>query len=264
MSEHILKDSFLDQHKLPGENELPYSDGIPMESQLHVMQMQLLAETLEEHFLDQDVYVGSNMFVYFSPDQVKTEDFRGQDVFVALNVSKRVRKSWVVWEEGKAPDVVIELISKSTSKTDKIKKKLIYQNQLRVAEYYWYDPYSYDWAGFRLESGIYSPIFVDKFDRLVSQKLDLALIRWQGNYRNVESTWLRWIDKHNNLLLTRGENGLRQAEQERVRTEQERVRAEQERVRAEKERVRAEQEKVRADKLAKKLRKLGVNPDDIS
>ncbi|MFN8559596.1 MAG: hypothetical protein U0531_20400 [Dehalococcoidia bacterium] len=32
------------------------------------------------------------MFVYFSPDQVLTRDFRGPDVFVAKDGTKRSRK----------------------------------------------------------------------------------------------------------------------------------------------------------------------------
>ncbi len=51
------------------------------------------------------------MFVYFSAAQLKSEDFRGPDFFAVLGVPKAERKSWVVWQEGKAPDVVIELLS---------------------------------------------------------------------------------------------------------------------------------------------------------
>jgi len=51
-----------------------------------------------------------------------------------LGVPKRERRSWVVWEEGKAPDVVIELLSESTAEQDKNEKKLIYQSQLRVSD----------------------------------------------------------------------------------------------------------------------------------
>ena len=39
------------------------------------------------------------MFLYFSKTQAKNNDFRGPDVFVVMNTSRRERKSWVVWEE---------------------------------------------------------------------------------------------------------------------------------------------------------------------
>ena len=62
------------------------------------------------------------MFVYFRPRQEFTHDFRGPDFFAVQGVAKRERKSWVVWEEGKGPDVVIELLSDSTAEKDKNEK----------------------------------------------------------------------------------------------------------------------------------------------
>ena len=66
------------------------------------------------------------MFVYYSLAQVRNRDFKGPDFFAVLGVPKGERKSWVVWEEGKAPDVVIELLSESTAQQDKTNKKQIY------------------------------------------------------------------------------------------------------------------------------------------
>jgi Uma2 family endonuclease len=117
------------------QNELPSGDGIPMETERHRKQMELLINSLEP-WLGERGYVSGNMFVYFSPNQVKNEDFKGPDVFVALGRSNQERKSWIVWEEGKAPDVVIELLSESTAQFDKTKKKQIYQDKLKVPEYY--------------------------------------------------------------------------------------------------------------------------------
>mgnify|MGYP002278498159 CR=1 FL=1 len=239
---YVMKKKLLDiTPKLLTENDLPYSDGLPMESQKHVMQLQLLMDTLKEHYKDQNVYVGGNMFVYFSPDQVKTEDFKGPDFFVALNVTNRLRKSWVVWEEGKGPDLVIELLSKSTKKIDQNEKKWIYQDKLKVSEYFWYDPWTGEWAGFRLTEGAYESIQEDQDNHLISRKLNLALCQWEGLYQDVDSTWLRWCDTEGNLLL---------------------LLSEKERHRANIEHLRANQERQRADRLAEQLKNLGVNPDD--
>ena len=104
----------------PTEDELPCDDGMPMETQRHVLQLQLLMDPLKLFWTDrQDVYVGGNMFVYFSLEQVRHRDFRGPDFFAVLGVPKRDRKSWVVWQEGKGPDLVIELLSESTAAQDK-------------------------------------------------------------------------------------------------------------------------------------------------
>jgi len=187
----------------PSEDELPYDDGIPMETPRHALQLQLLMDPLRLYWTGrQDIFIGGNMFVYFSLNQVRTQDFRGPDFFVVLDVPKRERKSWVVWQEGKGPDVVIELLSGSTAAHDKATKKVIYQNSLRVPEYFWFDPFSSEWTGFILQCGKYEAIAEDSQGRLVSQGLDLALVRWQGIYQEMEARWLRWSTLSGTLLPT--------------------------------------------------------------
>jgi Uma2 family endonuclease len=231
------------------EDELPSSDGMPMETERHVLQMYLLTESLRLAWADRsDVFIGGNMFVYFSPDQVRTADFRGPDVFVAQGVERRERKSWVVWQEGKAPDLVIELLSESTARQDKTTKKRIYQDTLRVPEYVWYDPFSSELAGFALVQGVYEEIPPDERGGVSCIGLGLTLVRWKGAYGGVDATWLRWATPDGTLLPTPDES----TQLERVRAEQERLRAEQERLRAEEARLRAEQERERADEAERR------------
>lgn len=230
----------------PTQDELPYSDGMPMESQRHVLQMYLLMDPLWLAWADrQDVFVGGNMFVYYSVEQVRNREFLGPDVFVAVDVPRRERKSWVVWEEGRAPNVVIELLSASTAAQDKGEKKQIYQERLRVPEYFWYDPGSGELAGFALRNGVYEPIEPDAQGRLISRQLNLALTRWQGVYAGVEALWLRWATLEGDLLPTQQEA----AEREHRLAEQERLRAEQERRLTEHERRRAEEAERRVAEL---------------
>lgn len=218
----------------PTQDDLPCSDGEPMESQRHVLQMELLIETLLP-WLDQrdDGYVGGNMFIYYSLRQVKKQDFRGPDFFAALGVPKGERKSWVCWEEGKTPDVVVEFLSESTAAVDKGEKKDIYAKQMHVPEYFWYDPFNPDdWAGFRLQGDTYEPMPVEGGDRLISHVLNLSLIRWQGSFKGVETTWLRWAELDGTPLLIPEELAMQRAEDERQRAEDEYQRAENERQRA--------------------------------
>ena len=229
----------------PTQDELPYDDGIPMESSRHKLQMQLLIDPLVVWLGDRDAYVGGNMFVYFSPDQVKTKDYRGPDVFIALDVPKGERKSWVTWYEPKAPDIVIELLSDSTAAIDKGRKKEIYQNQLRATEYFWFNPFdAADLAGFSLSSGNYEPIALTAEGQLISQALNLALVRWSGTFKETEATWLRWATLDGSLLP----NDQEIAEQERQSAKQERQRAEQ-----------AEQE---LERLKQQLQARGINLED--
>ncbi|MBD2487946.1 Uma2 family endonuclease [Aulosira sp. FACHB-615] len=198
----------------PTQAELPYDDGVPMESARHKAQMDLLIDALIP-WLEQrdDGFVGGNMFVYYSLAQVRNKDFKGPDFFVVLGVPKGERRSWVVWEEGKAPDLVIELLSDSTAIADKNEKKLIYQNQMRVPEYFWYDPFHPDdLAGFSNEKGVYQPIETNAQNQLVSQFLGLALQLWQGNYKGIDAIWLRWASLAGELLPTPEEKERQRAE----------------------------------------------------
>jgi Uma2 family endonuclease len=192
---------------LPTEDDLPSDDGEPMETWRHRLQMDLLINALLPWAHARgDCFVGGNMFLYFSEEQLRGKDFRGPDVFVALGVSPRERKSWVIWQEGKAPDVIIELVSKTSHRVDKVEKKQIYQDRLRVAEYFWFDPWApEDFAGFSLVDGHYQPISPTGPGRIPSPRLNLTLGWWDGNFRWVETRWLRWWDADGNLLLTHDE-----------------------------------------------------------
>jgi Uma2 family endonuclease len=252
----------------PTQDELPCDDGIPMETQRHKMQMDLLLDTLQ-FWLDQqeEGYIGGNMFIYFSTRQVRNQDFRGPDFFAVLGVPKKERKSWVVWEEGKAPNVVIELLSETTAQQDKERKKEIYQNQLRVPEYFWYDPFHpEDFAGFYLNGGQYRPLEPDTDNSYVSQQLGLKSVQWRGSYKTVETVWLRWATLEGELLPT--ENELRrEAQQQAQQAQQQAQQAQQQAQQAQQEVQQARQEAQQAqqtnEKLAAKLRELGIDPGTV-
>jgi Uma2 family endonuclease len=241
----------------PTQRDLPYDDGEPMETQRHKVQMELLIDGMEVWLQGrEDGYASGNMFVYYSLAQVKNQDFKGPDFFAALGVPKGERLSWVCWEEGKTPDVVIELLSPSTAAYDKGEKKLIYQNTLHVPEYFWFNPFDpEDWAGFHLEGGTYQPLSINEQGQLTSSVLGLALVRWFGTYKGVETTWIRWAHLDGDLLPTAEEKAVRLAEQAQQQAEQAQQQAEQAQ-------QQAEQERQRAERLAAKLRKLGIDPDD--
>ncbi|MFN6562914.1 MAG: hypothetical protein RMY28_024415, partial [Nostoc sp. ChiSLP01] len=59
-----------------------------------------------------------------------------------------------------------------------------------------------DWAGFSIQQRVYQPIAVSDRNQLVSESLGLALQRWQGNYKGIDATWLRWATLERELLLT--------------------------------------------------------------
>ena len=199
--------------------DLPYEDGIPLESDWHLAAMALLIEILRYHFRDrQDCYVAGNMFVYFDPDQVKTRNFRGPDFFVIKGVkNKQFRRSWVVWEENDlTPDFVIELASESTAKFDLTEKKAIYERILKTPEYVLYDPQTEELKGWRLKSGRYAPIGPDPQGRLWSTELSLWLgvcdYTFPGQSESVKV--LRFFEATGEVLPTPQEAASQQAELE--------------------------------------------------
>ncbi len=107
-----------------------------------------------------------------------------------------------------------------------------------MAEYFWFDPFNPDdWAGFDLRHGVYRALSPDDRGRLISQRLGLALTRWQGVYADVETTWLRWATLEGDLLPTSRE--LLEVETQRVKQERQRAEAERQRAEAEARRANA-------------------------
>jgi Uma2 family endonuclease len=157
-------------------SDLP-SDEPPLETDLHRLQMTLLIQGLEWLWGNRnDFYASGNITIYYSPHQHKSEDFRGPDFFVVLGTERKLRKSWVVWEEdGKYPNMVVELLSDTTTAIDKNLKKQIYQDIFRTPDYFWFDPQTLEFAGFHLVGGSYQPLEPNLLGWLWSQQLSLYL-----------------------------------------------------------------------------------------
>ncbi len=159
-------------------SDLPYEDGVPLESSWHLDAMYLLIRILSYFWRKRrDVYIGGNMFVYFDPDQDKSRNFRGPDFFVVKGVKDtRPRKSWVVWEEaGLTPNFVVELASESTVEFDLTGKKDIYEQILKTPEYIFYNAETEELYGWRLLAGRYEAIEPDQQGRLWSEELGLGI-----------------------------------------------------------------------------------------
>jgi Uma2 family endonuclease len=225
---------------MPGQDELPCEDGEPMETQFHDAQDALLKDTLIEAWADRrDVFVGGNMFVYFSEQQIRSNDFRGPDVFVVLDVPQKERKSWVAWEEGgRLPDVVIEVTSDSTAHVDRGEKMRIYSQIWRTSAYFIFDPETEQLEGYRLDhtGRRYEPIEPDARGDLEVAALGLKLGLRETAHRFHQRRFVRWIDADGAPLPS----GAERAEAEKQRAEAEKRRADAEKQRAEAERQRAE------------------------
>jgi Uma2 family endonuclease len=216
-----------------------------MESSLHYMQLLLLVTCLEWLWCDrEDFFIGANLTIYYSRQQLRTQDFRGPDFFLVKDVQKHPRNSWVVWEEeGRYPSLIIELLSDSTAPIDRTVKKDLYQDRFHTAEYFWFSPNSLEFEGFRRGTKGYEAIAPNDQGWRWSEEL--------GLYLGIELRQLRYFSITGELIPTPQEAAL----QARQNAEYERQNAEYERQNAERERQNAERERQRAMEMAVLLQK---------
>lgn len=107
------------------------------ESDLHRDIIFYLIHLLQRFFNGQQVYISGNLLVYYEEGNPRRSV--APDCFVVRGVEARRRLSYRIWEEGKAPEVVFEISSRSTQREDLGKKMRLYA-QLGVQEYFLYDP----------------------------------------------------------------------------------------------------------------------------
>lgn len=154
--------------------EYPESDGKPMgETDLHIDWTIRLRQVLKHRYRDQNVYVGSDMLLYYA--EGTPSQFVVPDEFVVLDCEPHRRRVFQTWVEKRVPNVVIEITSRSTRREDETFKPRYYQ-EMGVQELFLYDP-SGDYLrpplqGKRLVDGVYQPI-TEKPTGLECQQLGL-------------------------------------------------------------------------------------------
>ena len=121
--------------------EYPCSDGQPMaETDLHAMCMVYVTCALRRWFErrgQEDVYVGSNNFLYYERGNPRA--VVAPDVYVVVGVPAHLRDTYLLWNEPQGPDFVLEVTSPSTRREDEGRKRGVYA-ALGVSEYFLYDP----------------------------------------------------------------------------------------------------------------------------
>jgi Uma2 family endonuclease len=220
------------------KNDYPTSDGKPLaETDLHRDLMLALIETLKWWFRDRPkVYVSGNLLVHYEKGNRRVHV--APDVFVVPGIGNHRRENYLLWEEGRGLDCVIELTSKTTMLKDIEEKYNLYVEKLGVKEYFLFDPKQEylkpSFQGYRRGKEKFRPIkLVD--GRLPSQVLGLHLERVGDELR-------LWNPDTGERLPTPTELALQaSAEAERADAEAERANA----AEAENERLRRELEQLR-------------------
>lgn len=180
------------------------------------------------------------------------------DVMLAVGVeqgsdlSDKGNRSYFTWLRGKAPDVVIEVVS---DRRGEATYKLNAYAGAGVLYYVIFDPEEIlgegVLRGFALQGRKYHPSPPDFFP-----EVGLGLKLWEGEYAGMRGTWLRWCDQEGHPIPT----GKELADQAKQVADHAKQRAKQEKQQARQEKQRAEQQAQEIERLRAKLRELGIDP----
>ncbi|MBD2309978.1 Uma2 family endonuclease [Chroococcidiopsis sp. FACHB-1243] len=214
--------------------------------EFHDFQPQLLRETFRPpHYSPEQVFVASGLNLYYDvrhPLWCKRPDWFAVLGVERLYEGRDLRMSYVMWQEGVAPAVVVELLSPGTEREDLGRTQRgmnqpptqweVYEQILRVPYYVVFDRYSDRLRAFTLTAGQYREELLEQL-RFFLPSLNLGLGLWQGSYQGIDRQWLRWYDDRGNWIPTATEL----------------------------ERAQKETAQARAERLAERLRAMGVDPD---
>jgi Uma2 family endonuclease len=259
--------------RVPNLSEYPTEDGAPLDNLFHSSQMDLLVEPLKSSWAGpgggRPFLITANVGVYHTVKKpaVVPDVMLALDVEVGTDQSLPENRTYFVWEVGKPPDVVIEIVSPNDGGETSYKMDLY--ARIGIKFYAIFDPARHlqpeDLRVFVNAGQRFRPI-----PGVPLGDLGLGLTVWEGRYDGMSPRWLRWTDAEGNLIPTGAERAeladqratdaaltaraaVQRADRERQRADQEKQRADQEKQRADAEVQHAAAEKQRADAMAEKL-----------
>jgi Uma2 family endonuclease len=249
VSQRVTEDKF---YEVPPEELLPEppdisnivtEDDTPVDNLPSEKQQRLLVEPLYSTWTrDQLFLAAANVGIFSAVNRpaLVPDVFLSLDVQIAEDWWERAHRTYFMWEFGKPPDVVIEIVS--NKRGQELSKKLPQYARIGVPYYVIYDPQRLIQAETLVVYELVVGEYVRKQDNRL-EKVGLELALWEGMFEGKYDQWLRWHNFEGQLILTGAE------------------RAEQEHQRAEQEHQRAEQEHQRAERLMTQLRALGIEPE---
>ncbi|AMV26802.1 hypothetical protein VT84_20550 [Gemmata sp. SH-PL17] len=250
---------------LPTHLDLPDTDGKPVENAYEHPQSALLSDVLlpvlNRLHPDDNYFVGADTGIYWhhtKPDPLT--GCKSPDWYYVPNVPRTLdgefRRSYVLWQEGIRPLIVMEYVSGSGAEerddTPFTGKFWVYERGIAAVYYAIWDTAQKQLDVHELVRGRYQLLPPDSTGRVWIPEMEVGIGPWRGEYHGYTADWLRVWDRNGVLLPTAEE-----------RWDAARRLAEQEHKRAEAEKQRAETERHRAEKLAARLRELGVDPDTV-
>lgn len=194
--------------RLPTSDELPDSDGLPVDNELHILAPNLLGLILGfiwgQRF---DWFFGLNMGIYHTTG-INPRVPIVPDSFLSLGVERirgnRLRKSYVVWEEnGIVPMFVLEIVSQTPG--GEYDEKMSIYSKLGVLYYVIYNPDFWrrdqqePFEVYHLVNGSYQRQIGEPF---WMPEIGLGIGRGIGLHLGLQREWLYWFDERRNRILT--------------------------------------------------------------
>ena len=225
----------------------PCSDGRPMAD--NAWQSRAIVKAAGDlEVAHPDALAVADMLVY--PEEGNPRNRIAPDVLVAFGVGTHSRSSYLVWEEGKPPDWVLEVASPSTASNDLDFKRRAYA-AMGVPEYWLFDPKGDVFPagqprlqGLSLSDGGYvrlAPRLADGVEMIRSGVLGLDL-RAEGEFIRMRDPATREDILHQREFKALAEREAEHAQREAARRKGAEARAEREAERAEREAERAQRE----------------------
>lgn len=251
----------------PDISHLVTEDDEPVDNIFSEKQQRLLTEPLYTSWKGADgkaprFFALANVGLFFSLHEPPLVP----DAMLSLDVTPlpfkmgKKAKSYFVWEYGKPPDIVIEVVSNREGGEE---AKLEKYARIGIPYAVIFDPDHYLGQWMLRAYELHGRTYVDFVDPSWLPALGLGLILWIGTYEDVDATWLRWCDRHGNILATGTEAA--EAAQQSAEAAQQSAEAAQQAAdvaqqSADAARTEAEAQRERAERLAARLRELGLDP----
>lgn len=214
----------------------PDTDGKPMAvSDDHRRVLTRILRLLEQFFRKTpEVYVSGDLLMYYL--QGDPRKVVAPDVLVSFGIGQKRRRTYLVWQEGKLPDFVMEMASETTYQNDLTRKMSLYAD-LGIPEYFLCDIEALylpsPLMGFTLVDGVYEPIRAASDGSVHSSILGLDFHLHLDDIRLYNPVTQQWV--------------LTPEEAAEVRADQESARADQESARADREAITRQQASARAE-----------------
>ena len=202
----------------------PESDGKPMtDTDLHIKWILWTRQVLEWRFeQNPDVYISGNIMMYDIEGPLRTAV--SPDILVAFGIGKKERRTYKVWEEGKAPDFVMEFSSKRTYQND-LDKKVSHYAAMGIPEYFLYDVdrryLPSPLMGFRLVEDTYMQVSSTVDEGLHSEVLNLNFHLLDDGFGLFDPVAKQWLQTSAEAATERVQQEVEARQQAEDRVQQE-------------------------------------------